>query len=82
VVAGFGITAATALGKDLSNSITGGKELEVTVSSISRGPGNSVIDFNIPSILEKELSPVERILNYEIILSVLIPVNMCIIILI
>ena len=42
----------------------------------------SVKNFNIPSILEKELSPLEMILNSEIILSVLILLHICLIILI
>jgi hypothetical protein len=63
------------------------KEIEITVSgskiSSSKGDnGENVKDFIIPSILEKELSPLEMIINYEIILCVLILVHMGIIILI
>lgn len=58
------------------------KESGSNISSSTRGNGGNVKYFIIPSILEKELSPLEMNLNSEIILNVLMLLHICIILLI
>jgi len=87
VIGAFGVNVATGLGKSVvtNASKSTGAESSVSGSNISSSTGakgENVKDFIIPSIFEKELSPLETILNSEIILCVLILVHMCFIILI
>jgi len=66
-----------------NNSENNNKYIENSnISSNTDGKEESVKDFIIPSILEKELSPLQMILNCEIILSVLVLVHIGVIILI
>jgi hypothetical protein len=87
VAEAFGVHVVTGLAtevvKKVSKSTEGASSGSGSnISSSTGGNGKNVKDFIIPSILEKELSPLEMILNYEIILCVLILVQICIIILI
>jgi len=59
-----------------------GSDISTYISSSTVGNGESVIDFIIPSILEKELSPLQSIFNHEILLGISALLHMCILILI
>ena len=85
IVGSFGVTSATGIAKELVKNVSKSKEEEnpVNVSSVSNnktGSGDSGKDGLIPSILESgdELSPLQMILNYEIILGILILLHICI----
>jgi hypothetical protein len=86
----FGVTSATGLSKALvKNATTKSKEEAnpLSVSSVSNpktGSGDSGKDDFIASVLETgdELSPLQMILNYEIIFGILILLHMCLLILI
>jgi len=88
VVGAFGVPVGTGLGKEIVKSASNSKskELEsslsgsdINISSSTGGNGKNVKDFIKSSILEKELSPLQMILNSEIILNVLILLHICLI---
>jgi hypothetical protein len=89
VAGAFGVGAATQVTRDVFKKETNNKEAEspVSVSNVSNnkaGNGDSGKDGFISSVLETEdeLSPLQRILNSEILLGILILVHMGIILLI
>jgi hypothetical protein len=87
IATSLGVTTSTAVAKELVKNISNNKEeanpLSVpTISNNKTGSGDSGKDGLIPSVLETELSPLQMILNYEVILGVLILVHMCLLILI
>lgn len=86
IATSLGVTTTTAVAKELVKNISNNKEanpLSVpTISNNKTGSGVSGNDGLIPSVLENELSPLQMILNYEVILGVLILVHMCLLILI
>jgi len=84
VAGGVGITIGTGLGREYVKAVCEGKNVG---SSESSGSGSNVggskgVDGYIPSILEDELSPLQMILNYELLSCILIFVHIIIIILI
>lgn len=84
IAGAFGVPIASGLGtaavKNISNSKEGASSLSGSNISSSTGDGGNVKDFIISSILEKELSPLEMILNSEILLCVLLLVHIFIIV--
>ena len=80
VITTYGVTDASGLGKEVGSSKNKGIEISVSGPKISSSTKisstevneESVKNFSVPSMLDKELSPLELILNYEIILSVCI----------
>lgn len=84
VAGAFGVNVASGLGTAVVKSANKSTEVESSlrgsnISSSTGDNGKNVKDFIIPSILEKELSPLEMIINSEILLCVLILVHICII---
>jgi hypothetical protein len=88
IVISFGVTASTGVAKELVKNI--GKKTDEAKPSFSSastnktGSGDIGKDDLIPSVLESgdELSPLQMILNYEIILGISMLLHMCILILI
>ena len=85
----FSVSTATGLAKELVKTVSNSKEdaKPLSVSSVSNNKlisGDNGKDDFIASVLENgdELSPLQRILNYEIILGILILVHMGLVILI
>ena len=84
-VGGLGVTLATGFGRELVKNMTKdkGAESSASVSDVNVSKGRDADGF-IHSVLEKgdELSPLQMILNYEIIFALLILVHMTLLILI
>jgi hypothetical protein len=85
----FGVTSAAGVAKELVKNVSNTKEESnpLNASSVSTNKtasGDSSKDGLIPSVLESgdELSPLQMILNYEILLGILMLLHMCILILI
>lgn len=88
IVSAFGVTGSTSIARELVKNVSKkeeGKPLSVSsLSNNTTGSGDSGKDGLIASILESgdELSPLQMILNYEILLGVVILLHMCLLILI
>jgi hypothetical protein len=85
VAGAFGVNIASGVGTAVVKSVTTSKEVESSVSgsNISSSTvdiGENVKNFIIPSILEAELSPLQMLLNTEILLCVLMLLHIGIII--
>lgn len=82
VVGAFGVSTSAGLGREMVKNVCKSKEVESSGSGIGSASGSEVseskggngVDGYIASVLEKgdELSPLQMILDYEIILGLLI----------